>query len=279
MEGLIIPRSSAERRHGSSTEEPLLTVSAAGTSSRSPAAAAAAIAGSHPVAPTSLETPSAILECLRASPSQETIVKCLHLLDSAFNIRAPSPVSSQITKVLLETTLPDFWHVLGRKQRGLLARCLASPTGLGGIVARLKALIPPARDKPSGEVVGLRENLAELLVLLQMAIARGGFLHEIWTLSEMENEIKRKLLWKEFVALVGGGRLLSIVAEAEMVLGRLAPDQKQRWIGDGKLYALWLGREISETCLRFDPMEDASWKSLSLLLTAGFRLGYTGASL
>jgi telomere length regulation protein len=275
MDGLILSRSTTEPGGGRSStteEEPLLTVSAARPTLRTPAA----VTPSQSATPTSLDTPAAILECLRGSPSQETVVQCLQLLDSTFNIRTPSPLNSQITKVLLETTVPDFWHVLDREQRGLLARCLASPTGLGGIAARTKALIPPVRDKPGGEGAGLRENLAELLVLLQMVLARKRFLHGVWTLADAENEVKRNLLWKEFTALVGSGRLLSVAAEAEMVLGRPTPDQQQRWIGDGKLYALWLGQEIAEVLLRIDIMEDASWKSLSQLLSAGFRLGYNG---
>lgn len=138
----------------------------------------------------------------------------------------------------------------------------------------LKALISPARDKAGGEAMGLRENLGDLLDLLQMVVARRSFLHEVWALIEKESEIKRNIVWKEFTALMGSGRLLSVAAEAEMVFGRPPPDQKQRWIGDGKLYASWLGRGVAEVCLHADIMEDAPWKSLSQMLSAAFRLGY-----
>jgi telomere length regulation protein len=92
----------------------------------------------------------------------------------------------------------------------------------------------------------------------------------------MEPEIKRHILWRELTALVAGGRLLSVAAEAESVLGRLSNGQQERWVGDGKMFALWLGREIAEASLRVDLMEDTGWKAQSLLLTASFRLGYSG---
>jgi hypothetical protein len=47
-------------------------------------------------------------------------------------------------KVLLQTTLADCWTVLDKKQKTLFAKCLASPTGWGGIATGIKILIPAA---------------------------------------------------------------------------------------------------------------------------------------
>ncbi|KAF8245837.1 hypothetical protein K440DRAFT_586731 [Wilcoxina mikolae CBS 423.85] len=255
-------------------EQPLLTaVSSSGLPALPPAPANTACSTS--VTPASLTSAPEILDALRSGPSQDTVVQSLHLLDTQFDCRVPSAISSQITKVLLETTLPDFWHVLSKQERALLAKCLASPTGLGGITARLKALTPLARDREGAEAQTCRENLGNVLVLLQMVLGRKGFIYEIWTLVETEPETKRHILWREFTALVAGGRLLSVAAEAESVLGRLSNGQQERWVGDGKMFALWLGREIATASLRIDLMEDTGWKSLSLLLTASFRLGYS----
>jgi telomere length regulation protein len=254
--------------------EPLLTaVSSSGSTHLRSLPPASATTARSSGTPASLASASDVLDSLRNNPSQDTVVQSLHLLDTKFDFRKPSAVSSQITKVLLETTLPDFWHVLSKKERVLLAKCLASLTGLGGITARLKVLAPLARDR---EAQVCRENLGNILVLLQMVLGRKGFIYETWTLVEMEPEIKRHILWRELTALVAGGRLLSVAAEAESVLGRLSNGQQERWVGDGKMFALWLGREIAEASLRVDLMEDTGWKAQSLLLTASFRLGYSG---
>lgn len=242
----------------------------------SPSTPAAPAIPALSAAPGPKASPSEILDSLRNNPTRESVVLSLALLDAKLDIRSPSPASSQITKVLLDSTVPDFWHVLSKSERRLLSRCLASPTGLGGIAAKLKTLIPPARDSPRPAAAAFRENLGNLLALLQLVLGRPGFVYGVWALAGKEQEIKRDLLWKEFAALVGGGRLLSLAAEADVALGRLSDGAKERWVGDGKLYALWLGREIAEACLLFALEDAASWKAVTLLLSAGFRLGYPG---
>jgi len=208
-------------------------------------------------------------------PTYAVVVQCLRFLalNPEHDVLRASPLSSQLTKVLLERTLPDFWAVLER-ERGALARCLGSPTGLGGIAARLKALIPLARNP---EASGTRGNLGDLLDLLQMVLARVDFIHSVWVLSVVkETEMKRGILWKEFATLIAGGRVLGLAAEAETTLGRLAP--QRRWVGDGKLYALWMGRQVAQACLKLGPEEanHACWKAMSALLAVSFRLGYSG---
>jgi hypothetical protein len=77
----------------------------------------------------------------------------------------PTTTSSQLTKVLLETTLLDCWTKLDKKQKNLFAKCLASPSGLGGIATRIKTLIPAAKPETTEAAVE-REMLIDVLSLL-----------------------------------------------------------------------------------------------------------------
>jgi hypothetical protein len=100
--------------------------------------------------------------------------------------------------------------VLDKKQKTLFAKCLASPTGLGGIATRIKTLIPAAKPETTEAAVE-RETLIDVLSLLQLVLGRRNFLHDIWSLVEKEQEARRRVLWKEFCALVGGGLALAVM--------------------------------------------------------------------
>jgi telomere length regulation protein len=270
MDGLLL-----KSHRESSDDEPLLTVS---TSSTFPAAVTPVVSSTTVATPVSLNSKVEILAALRGSPSLELVVQSLGLLTGTYNIQAPSAIASQLIKVLLEKTLLDFWSVLSRKERRLLSRCLASPAGLGGIAAHLKSLIPLAREREGTEAQATREQLRDVLALLQMILGRVGFVHQTWVLVSKESEIRRDLLWKEFATLVTGGRLVSLAAEADSILGRHANERKRRWVGDGKRYVDWLGKEIAEAGLCTNVMELSEWKALSTLLVGSFRLGYIGMS-
>lgn len=270
MEGLILP--APQRPDGGGKEEPLLT-------EISPTQ----LPATPPTTPASTTAEEQILAALRNSPSQETVSQSLRRLVVATTTTAHKPaggLSVQAVKVLLETTTADWWHVLPRRERALLARCLSSPTGLGGLAARLKALALSAE----GAMAGARgaaaathgDALGSVLALLQLVLGRAGFVWHGWALvrAHAGSDVARLLLWKEFVALVAGGRLLAAAAQAQLALGRAG----ELWVGDGKLYALWLGRETARAARHADrtAAAAAAWKALAALLAGSFRLGYTG---
>ncbi|KAI5817429.1 telomere length regulation protein-domain-containing protein [Pyronema omphalodes] len=221
--------------------------------------------------------PSKILNALRTNPPIETVLLCLSQLRTT--LQTPSSINSQLTKVLLETTLPDCWAVLDKKQKSLFAKCLASPTGLGGIAARIKTLIPAAKPETTEAAVE-RERLLDVLSLLQLVLGRRSFLHDIWSLVEKEPEARRRLLWKEFCALVGGGRLLGVTAEAGAVIGRVQTEERGLWCGDGKHFASWLGRGLAEAVMAIGKIQgqeevEEEWRAYTGMLVAGLRLGYS----
>lgn len=172
-------------------------------------------------------------------------------------------------KTTLETTVPDFWNAISKKERGKLSQCLRSVTGLGGIVARLRFLVKDAESQ-----LGVKGQVEELLDLLQGIMGVEEFVHGIWASGEGTTGVRRGIVWKEFVTLVGGGKVLSVAAEAESVLGR---GGRERWVGDGKKFTAWLGREISKAGSKIEVAEGGGeWKALAMLLSRAFSLGYSG---
>lgn len=264
MEGLLTPLRTISTPRD---EEPLLTVSKPSQPLQIPEAPVTA-----PISITDLDD---VLSILRSKPSIQTLSRVLNLLAPAadtFNVRKPSPKASQVVKTLLELTIPDFWNVISKSERAQLLGCLRSTAGIGGIVARLRVLIKGADSQPR-----VKGQIEELLDLLQGIMGMKGFVHEIWVSGEGFIESRRVIMWKEFVALLGGGKVLGVAAEAESVLGR---GGRERWVGDGKKFTSWLGKEIARAGEKFEVVEEGDeWKALATLLSRGFGLGYSGSFL
>lgn len=264
MEGLLTPlRTTSTARD----EEPLLTIS---KPSQYPQTSQLLATLTTPL--TSITTLDDVLAVLRSKPSVSTLSRAFdHLtcITPAFDIRTPSPKASQVVKTLLEVTVPDFWNVIAKSERNKLSQCLRSIAGLGGIVARLRFLVKSAESQP-----GVKGQIEELLDLLQGIMGMKGFVHEIWVSGEGTEEARRRIVWKEFVTLMGGGKVLSVAAEAESVLGR---GGRERWVGDGKKFTTWLGWEIARAGSKIETVEDeGEWKALAVLLSRAFSLGYSG---
>lgn len=267
MEGLLTPlRTTSAPRD----EEPLLTIS-------KPSQPLQPLQPSQlPATPTTpltlISSLDDVLAVLRSKPSVSTLAHVFDHLTSitpAFDVRTPSPKASQVVKTILEVTVPDFWNIISKSERGKLSQCLRSVAGLGGIVARLRFLVKSAESQP-----GVKGQIEELLDLLQGIMGMKGFVHEIWVSGEGAGEARRGIVWKEFVTLVGGGKVLSVAAEAESVLGR---GGRERWVGDGKKFTTWLGSEIARAASKIEAVEEESeWKALAVLLSRAFSLGYSG---
>ena len=266
MDGLLLRNSSAD-----SDPEPLLSVSS--TRRLAPSAP------SKPAAP-DLSSDAAILRTLQSDPSYDAVVEILQRLSSGTSIKTANPTATRILRCLLDTTLPNFTDALDKKQRRQLAECLASAVGLSAAVGRIKTLLPAVRDKAEDVSRVERKQLGDVLELAQTVLGRRGFTRGVWSDIKQEAEPKRGLLWREFIGLIGSGKLLGIAAEAEVALGRNFDEEAEggmRWIGDGPKYAVWLGKELAEMTAG-EEVDDQTAKAMAQLLAGSFRLGYTGAS-
>jgi telomere length regulation protein len=244
------------------------------------------------------ESPDEALEVLRNEPDYESLILTLQYFTTGapqFSITSPSPLASQLVHVLVSEILPTYWNVLHASKPGensgkngyskrstdlkLLLFCLRSVTGLNAILFCLKQLIPKSKEpKKSFSGQSIQDTLTSLLEALS-AVLEGNrtvqkISYTIWNVSETTS--MQRTLWIEFLGLMSG-KILGIAAETEDVIGELSKDIGEKyWISDGRLYSLWLARNIGYWARSSGPNSDNVWTGCAELLSKSFRLGYTG---
>ncbi|KAF8476885.1 telomere length regulation protein-domain-containing protein [Kalaharituber pfeilii] len=253
-----------------------------------------------------------VLQVLRSSPSLQELATILNYLvtsseteGSHLTIHHPSPTSSQIVKILVDCTIPDFWHIICEdksytKEKDALIACLRSVLGLGAIVARLSALTAAIEDTGLSmtEKDGMLCN--ELLEAMGIVLGKKSLLLEVWR-QVFENEggregmeitrVKKDILWKEFVSLVAGGKVLGVAAGAVRVMGAAwgakeeaeggttdnGGERGAAWVGDEAIYATWLGKAVGMMVGRLNSMNEkeasVGWDCLRALFWRSFGLG------
>ena len=130
---------------------------------------------------------------------------------------------------------------------------------IGSNAAKLRALLAESK-KDLQRLQTLQKSLEETL-------------DEIWTSSDLQQVYRVPPQWKEFVSLVGSGRILAVAAQADEAIRSKSADVGTRsWIADGRKYARWLGRGIAT--LAVERRDDV--KGTTDLLKKALSLGYTG---
>lgn len=286
MEALLTPVRTSYKSLGQDSEDLLTKV-------HEPKTRQEPILSSTPRIP---ELPVEALEILRNEPSYGDLISTLKYLqkdDATFCITSPGPLAAQLVQVLVTVTVPTYWNVLRVSQKSkkphkrgrtsnteLLLSCLRSVTGLNAILLSLKQLIQ--RSKQAKKTVSgsnTQEILTALLEVLS-ALLEGDDTVEIiaksiWKYSD--DPLKQKPLWTEFLSIYGGGKVLSLSAEAEDAVNELSKDVKERyWISYGSLYCRWLARNIAHWAQAMPSEPESAWKNCVELLSKSFRLGYTG---
>ncbi|TVY88746.1 DNA replication checkpoint protein tel2, partial [Lachnellula willkommii] len=202
-------------------------------------------------------TPEEALEILKNEPDYKALISTLRFLGKSnhdFNITSPSPVASQLVHALVAETLPNYWNVVyepeeknpkGGKQRKnrhlpdlqLLLACLRSVTGLNAILLSLKRHIQLSKETkktPGGP--NLQDILTILLQVLSALLKGDQSVEKIWSAiwASSDPPQKQRTVWNEFLGLVGGGKILGTVAEAEDIVHDLSQKIGEKyWIADG----------------------------------------------
>ncbi|KAF2013188.1 hypothetical protein BU24DRAFT_442343 [Aaosphaeria arxii CBS 175.79] len=202
-----------------------------------------------------LGNPKNIAIALKEQPDFETVNAILQHLalavdSNGLNLAIPSPKSAQIADTIVTTTIPDFWGAIKTtpSSRNALLTCLRNGNGIGAILSRLRSLVVDARKKkPDDGSRGSSEQLGDLVDVLERTIEGGrtSLLVREDIRKYAPNKVQERLIWKEYVGQVASGRLISIVAEAEDVIKQSHTLKKVSWIGNGREYSLWLGRNLS----------------------------------
>ena len=214
---------------------------------------------------------------------------------AGFSILSPSPLASQLVHVLVSEIVPNYWNVLqgGKKSKAakpgppskspeleLLLSCLRSVPGINSVLLSLKRHIQQSRE--SKKAVGgtnFQELLSILLQLLQALLDGSQTVETIWRsiYEDSSPRSKQKTIWNEFLSLVGGGKILSIAAEAEDVVNELSKKiGEKHWVADGSLFSSWLARNLSQWIKKLPAGSEDGSKCCGELLSKSFRLGHTG---
>lgn len=264
---------------------------------------------------TSVATAEDALGLLRCLPSSTQLGNILDYLtapaeDGSMEIHSPTPTSSQIVKVLVDITIPNFWPVVSNVEKRKLVKCLRSVLGMRGIMARMSLLAAESTGGVATAVeVNKRGGCRELVEALALVMGKTTLLWEVWRtvfLSTKEGGLRGEILWKEFVGMMSGGKVLGVVAAATATMGVWGGEvgmqeesvtgteskgeevvgkrHNSKWVGDPSVYATWLGKGVvtmaeklheitQEKKEESDAFSELGWKCLRMLLWRAFGLG------
>ncbi|KAF2217430.1 hypothetical protein CERZMDRAFT_108169 [Cercospora zeae-maydis SCOH1-5] len=228
-------------------------------------------------------SPEHALRILKNQPSSRTIRHVLeqlltgHGFSSDFNLDAPGPQQAQLTNTIVNTIIPTFWSTCDETDRGLFTSCLVNVAGSNAIVARIRALTDalPSTTAPKSESGELEDALSVLLQLL----TGEKFVSHVWQrlAKAVADPAKRSISWKEFVNLIGSGKVVAAVARAEDAMSNASNAHvKRSWISNASEYTTWLARSIMDANAPAEEGFDelATSQAAAQLLVKAFGLGY-----
>lgn len=224
-----------------------------------------------------------VLQLLRSSPEPDTLHDTLVFLNqpsqqsAGFDIKIPTPSSAKVVNELINTTLPDFWG--SHDQTNLLIiDCLKSVAGIGAILAKLRLLI--SQHKSSRQSVKGSDStrpLSDLTSVFSQLLNSDNLARDIYTDVNrlVESQAKRTLLWKEFLALVGTGKIVASAAEAEDTIKSAEGQHEPSWLSSGSKYSAWLGRNVC-MMLQQTTKDISATKAAAQLCGKALGIGYPG---
>ena len=240
-------------------------------------------------------SPEEVLEALGSKPDLKLLSAALQwLFDSrnrtgGFNIRKPGPKAAQIVFVLVNDILPNYWQALDGeetpshcKPRKHLIVCLRSVAGIGAIISQIRLFCSQLKDPQSQANVPTAQRsrpLSDTLSVLENLLVGDDCVISIWKIIHrcLEQPFQKSLQWKEIFSLIASGKLLAIASEACLVNRECSSDvDYDSWIGNGTLYAAWLGRNIQHMNQNIALDDVGGRKSLSQLCSKALNLGYQG---
>ncbi|EUC35962.1 hypothetical protein COCCADRAFT_34551 [Bipolaris zeicola 26-R-13] len=227
-----------------------------------------------------IDSAESALKALKNQPSRTTVSNVLdYLTTEGFSLLLPDPLNASIAHQLVNDTIPNYWRsIKGQKEAKKIGKILRNPTSLGHVITRLRSLIADSRQKKKpGEERNTAEHISDALEVLDLILCDNetSFLILQDVLLFGKNAIQKKLIWKEYLAQVVSGRLLSIAAEAEDVLKKDKDTSRvSSWLPEGKGYAEWLGRNIAVLLERGSESDDHLTAATEFCSKA-LGLGYT----
>lgn len=237
--------------------------------------------------------PEEAVDVLKSQPGYEALLSVLHWTvagtrdEHSFNVLRTGPQSAQLVHSLVTEIVPNYWIVLkdassnqkGPRDIDTLCICLSSITGLNAILAFTRALLQEAKRDPKN----LKQshgsyNIGFMLDLLGHLLQPPDQVRELWqTIRNTEDsQAKRRILQHEFTSLLGGGKVVSLAAEAEVVLQQADKLDRPCWVADGKKYVQWLGNAIVSWCQCATDEGGGQLQVCAGLLARTLKLGHSG---
>ena len=225
-------------------------------------------------------TPEDALQLFRSEPDTESLLATLKKLraqdgfSNGFDIRAAGSLQAQILHSLVATVIPTFWAVLNKEDKDLAVSCLRNVAGTNAVVARIR-LLCDSHSQSSGS----GQELLDLLEALQLMLNGEEYVSIVWSglVEAVTNNVKRSMLWKEAISLLGSGKVIATVARSEDLLKENDTIVKKIWLSSGAEYSAWLGRNIAtlyEKSSTDDSLRVKAAKAAADLLAKSLGIGY-----
>lgn len=223
------------------------------------------------------ESPAEALQVLRSQPDYHRLSTILNQLckngfATTFSLDAPGPLQAQIISTLLTEIVPTFWRTLKSDDGDLMISCLKNVAGLSAVTARLRLL---ASQKDA------MESIHDPLDIVDRLFTGDDLVWSIWSriCKSTSDQGQRTMLWKETVNLIGSGKVIAAVAQAEDSTSRKSNSgtNQTMWLANGSEYCSWLGRNVA--CMAFSSSKaerDIRVSDAGQLLAKGLHLGHTG---
>lgn len=246
------------------------------------------------VVTTSNSKPSSVddvIDTLKSEPDYDTLVSTLKLLvrsgqnSQGFSVAPSGPEAAKVIQVLVTEIVPNYWALLKESSMNdedqnlkLLLDALRNLAGINAVLLRIRALTQELK----GETLGTRRsdvrlNLALFLELLCEILEGDDQICQIWaSTSSSSDAMRRRMLARELINVLGGGRVISLSAEGEALASQNAM-KSSCWTADGIEYTRWLTRNVVTWSKIAQQPGDS--KIQADLLSKAMHLGYPNAGI
>lgn len=238
----------------------------------------------------SLDTtsPDDVAEVLKSEPDYDTLISVLRTLvhgqdkNGGYNIGLPGPQAAKIIHILVTEIVPNYWTLLrdsSTQAEGsdseLLLSVLRNLAGLNAILLRIRTLLQGKRaETPETKRSGIDLNLAIALDLLCEVLHGDDRVQQLWaTTATGSDATKHRILSREVINIIGGGRIISLSAEGDSAIPQESKGSAV-WTAVGVNYSDWLARNVIAWSKKAFTAEEK--KLTAELLAKCLRLGYSG---
>lgn len=245
------------------------------------------------VAPSNLKPSSAdnVIDTLKSEPDYDTLFSTLKLLvrsgqnSEGFRVAPSGPEAARVTQILVTEIVPNYWALLKESSTtnedqnlNLLLDALRNLAGINAILLRIRALSQELKGETSGtRRSDVQLNLALFLELLCEILDGDDRICQIWaSTSSSSDAMRRRMLARELINVLGGGRVISLSAEGEALASQNAK-KSSCWTADGIEYTRWLTRNVvTWSKMAYKPADS---KLQADLLSKAMHLGYPDAGI